>query len=122
VITMGDDISFRYRDYKDPTKRGTYLLINGRQDQRVSARQLSRYEQNQLKKQIMLTMEGYIETGKGTYEKQIADDHIKEVKETSLNIVIADIFKENKKWEKEPAKERDYLAKDEDIDDIQGII
>jgi hypothetical protein len=119
---MGDDISFRYRDYKDPTKRGTYLLINGRQDQRVSARQLSRYEQNQLKKQIMLTMEGYIETGKGTYEKQIADDHIKEVKETSLNIVIADIFKENKKWEKEPAKERDYLAKDEDIDDIQGII
>ena len=115
-------ITFRFRDYKDPNLRGTYLCVNNKQMQRVSARQLSRKEQNQLRKQMILTDSGYIETKSDTYQKQIAEDQIKEVKTSGLNIEISDIYKDNKKYQKEPVKDRKYLATDEKIDDLDKMI
>jgi hypothetical protein len=114
-------IEFRYRDYKDKNLRGTYLCENGRQLQRVSARRLTIAEMNQLRKQMILTESGYVEKGRN-FEKQIADDQIKQVNEDSLNIVISDIYKQNGKWEKESTKDRDYLAKDDDINELKKVV
>jgi 23S rRNA G2069 N7-methylase RlmK/C1962 C5-methylase RlmI len=115
-------INFRYRNYKDKKLRGTYLIQNNKQMQMVSSRQLSKKEMDQLRKQMLLTEAGFIDQSKSKYEKQISSDQIKQINEDSLNLIISDIYKANGKWTKEPTKDRQYLAKDDDIENLRKVI
>ena len=112
-------ISFRWRNYKSPNKRGTWMLVDGKQVMRISPRHLTRKEIEDFRRQFILTQKGYVKTSKNTYERQISDDHIKEVKEKNHNTEITDIKKDpqTKKWTREPTKDRDYLDKDEELDE-----
>lgn len=104
-------IEFRYRKYKDPTKRGTYLLVNGKQTLIVSARQLTLVEMNKLRKQMLLSNKGYIQQNQTKFQKAIKEDQIKEVNFSDLNTEIIDIKKDPKtnEWKKEKKPKRDYL-------------
>jgi hypothetical protein len=109
IITQ---IEFRYRPYK--TNPGTYLLINGVQKHRISARQLSRKEQNSLREKMLLSYQGLVEVNSNTFQKQIDDDKIIQVQNGKMNSEVALLEKnENSKWEKEPKEQRDYISFDD---------
>lgn len=112
-------ISFRYRNYKTPSKRGTWMLVDGKQVMRISPRHLTRKEIEEYRRQLILTQKGYVKVNNKTYRKQITDDHIKEVKESDLNTEITDIEKDpqSKKWQREKTQNRDYIDFDEELDE-----
>lgn len=107
-------IEFRYRDYKDPNLRGTWMLVNGRQVQRISYRQLSRKEIAQYRATHILTEKGYIQSNSSTFRKQESEDHIREVKLGDLQNEVADITKDpqTNRWTKEKAEDREYTDPD----------
>lgn len=103
-------IEFRYRDYKDPNLRGTWMLVNGKQVQRISYRQLSRKEIAEFRKRHLLTEKGYLQQNSNTYRKQDSEDHIKEVKLGDLQDETTDLERDpqSKKWTKEKSEDREY--------------
>jgi glycine cleavage system aminomethyltransferase T len=116
-------IEFRYRDYKDPRLRGTWMLVNGKQIQRISYRQLSRKEIAQFRKTHILTEKGYIQKDKHTYQKQEGEDHIREVKLGDLHDEVSDIERDpaTKKWTKEKVEDREY-ADPENPEELDKVV
>jgi hypothetical protein len=85
------------------------MLVNGKQVQRISARQLSRHEIAEFRKRYILTEKGYLQKDARTFRKQESDEHIREVKLGEMNDEVSDINKDpSGKWIKESTKDRDY--------------
>lgn len=115
-------IEIRFRDYKDPRKRGTYLLINGHQKERISPRQLTNREIAEYRKRLLLAQKGYVQKDYNTYRKQPDEDHIKEVKLGDLQDEVSDIERDpnTKKWTKEKPDDRDYTDP-EDVEELRKV-
>lgn len=121
------DIEFRYRDYKDPRKRGTWMLVGGRQYQRVSNRHLTQAEMDAIReqfirkqKEILLRENGFTQISNTVFRDKIDDDTIIEVRFGDLNDEIADIEKDPNtgKWKKEAVDDRQYVDSDK-VDELE---
>lgn len=121
------DIEFRYREYKDPRKRGTWMLVGGRQYQRVSHRHLTQAEMDSIREQfirkqkgIVLQENGFTQVSDSVYRDRLDDDTIIEVKFGDLNDEIADIEKDpiSGKWKKEKVDDRQYVDSD-NVDELE---
>lgn len=121
------DIEFRYRDYKDPRKRGTWILIGGRQYQKVSNGHLTQQQMDAIRenfirqqKGIILRENGFTQVSESVYRDKIDDDTIIEVKFGDLNDEIADVQKDPNtgKWKKEKTDDRQYVDSDK-VDDLE---
>ena len=119
------DITFRYRKRKDPKLTGTWMLVGGKQTQRISARRLSRKEIEKYRSRMILSEKGYLQANAKTFRKQDAAEHMIEVKEKEFHTEITDIQKDPSTgvWKREKADDRDYISfddkkKDEKLDQL----